>query len=84
MDDATPQSEGAAPLRRNLFRFAGMGVAATALAQVREEANTESPTITRKGIDKAFEAFNIHTLTAAKRWTARLPRSACCPPSARR
>lgn len=72
MDDASPQSEGAAPLRRNLFRFAGMGMAATALAQVREETNTEPLTITRNGIDKVFEAFNIPTLTA------------CCPPSARR
>lgn len=60
----------AAPSRRDLFRYAGMGVAATALAgmpvaavaQVPEEANTAPLSITRKGIDKAFEVFNIDIL----------------------
>src|SRR3546814_2293340 len=55
--------------RRNMLKFAGAGVAATSLAasgaawaQVPEEANTEPLTIVRKGIDEAFEAFNIDIL----------------------
>jgi lactate oxidase len=56
--------------RRQLFKFAGMGLAATALAssatlvaaQVPEEAKTEPLNIVRKGIDKSFEVFNIDIL----------------------
>lgn len=56
--------------RRNLLKFAGVGLAATALAspvtsamaQVPEEANTEPLNIVRKGIDKSFEVFNIDIL----------------------
>lgn len=56
--------------RRNMLRFAGAGLAATALAastttaraQVPEEANTAPLNIVRKGIDKEFEVFNIDML----------------------
>ncbi|MGH6617971.1 MAG: alpha-hydroxy-acid oxidizing protein [Alphaproteobacteria bacterium] len=60
--------------RRNILKFAGAGVAATSLAatsftasgaawaQVPEEAKTEPLDIVRKGIDKAFEVFNIDIL----------------------
>ena len=56
--------------RRNMLKFAGAGLAATALAasatatraQVPEEANTEPLSIVRKGIDKSFEVFNIDML----------------------
>ncbi len=56
--------------RRNILKFAGAGLAATALAasatttraQVPEEANTAPLNIVRKGIDKAFEVFNIDML----------------------
>ena len=57
-----------APSRRGLFRYAGIGVAASALAalpvaaQVPEEANTKPLNIVRKGIDKSFEVFNIDLL----------------------
>jgi lactate oxidase len=57
------------PSRRNILKFAGAGVAVTSLAaagaaraQVPEEADTEPLTIVRKGIDKAFEVFNIDIL----------------------
>ena len=53
-----------------MLKFAGAGLAATALAasatatraQVPEEANTEPLSIVRKGIDKSFEVFNIDML----------------------
>ena len=56
--------------RRNMLKLAGVGLAATALAasatavhaQVPEEANTDPLNIVRKGIDKAFEVFNIDML----------------------
>lgn len=56
--------------RRNILKVAGAGLAATALAasttiaraQVPEEANTEPLNIVRKGIDKAFEVYNIDML----------------------
>lgn len=56
--------------RRNMLKFAGAGLAATALAasattaraQVPEEANTAPLNIVRKGIDKALEVFNVDML----------------------
>jgi len=58
--------------RRNMLKFAGAGLAVTALAasataahaQVPEEANTTPLNIVRKGIDKSFEVFNIDMLEA--------------------
>lgn len=58
--------------RRNLLKIAGGGLAVAAmaspatiaLAQVPEEANTAPLTIVRKGIDKAFEVYNIDMLEA--------------------
>lgn len=60
--------------RRSLLRFAGAGVAGAALsapgpgrAQLKEEADTESLMIERKGIDKELEVFNIDLLEAQAR-----------------
>lgn len=63
--DASPPAS-----RRDLFRIAGVGVAAMALssraaAQVAEEANTEALTLSRKGIDKALDVINIDLLEEA-------------------
>lgn len=64
----TPDQQPSNPSRRGALRFAGAGLAATALAathaaaQVHEEASTPALDIVRKGIDKKLDVFNIDLL----------------------
>lgn len=57
------------PSRREVLQYAGAGLATAALslarvarAQVREEAENEPITITRRGIDKYIEVINVDLL----------------------